>query len=288
MSNKNTYSPLRYPGGKSCLIYFLEDLLRLNKIENGTYYEFYAGGAGAAIGLLKRGTVRNIVLNDADYHIYAFWNSILRNTAEFISLVQHCNISIDNWYIQRNIYNNYEDFDELTVGFSTFFLNRCNRSGILTKAGPIGGLNQNGNYTLDARFNKRTLIDRINLIGQLSDRIEIYNEDTLVLIDNLSQEIQSPNSLTYLDPPYYNKGKSLYLNYYTHQDHANLCELLNNFRVSNWVVSYDDVREIQNLYNLFNTANIDINYSLQQKRQTKEIFIFSDNIQIPDYLLTEI
>ncbi len=73
-----SYSPLRYPGGKSCLSYFLAELIDLNKVKGGTYYELYAGGAGAALSLLFNDIVSKIVINDADYRIYAFWHSILK------------------------------------------------------------------------------------------------------------------------------------------------------------------------------------------------------------------
>ena len=51
------------------------------------------------------------------------------------------------------------------VGFSTFYLNRTNRSGIL-KAGVIGGKQQNGKWRIDARFNKNDLIQRIKKISR--------------------------------------------------------------------------------------------------------------------------
>lgn len=45
--------------------------------------------------------------------------------------------------------------------FSTLFLNRKNRRGIIN-SGSIGGYNLNGNYKLDCRFNKINLINNIN------------------------------------------------------------------------------------------------------------------------------
>ena len=281
MSKAKPISPLRYPGGKACLTDFLKDILECNSIHEATYYEFYAGGAGAALSLLLKGLVNDIVLNDADIHIYSFWHSILNNTDEFISLIRNCNINIDNWYRQRDVYENTADHNMLNVGFSTFFLNRCNRSGILSKAGPIGGFNQTGNYLLDVRFNKEKLIQRIKDIALFKNHIKIYNTDAITLIDTLIVELSQPNSILYLDPPYYNKGKSLYLNYYNHHDHEQLRDKLNLHRDCNWLVSYDNVGQIKTLYQGFNQETIDINYSLQLKKKMSEIFIFSDNINLP-------
>jgi DNA adenine methylase len=278
----NPYSPLRYPGGKACLTNYITDILNTNRINNAVYYEFYAGGAGAALGLLFNDRVERIVLNDADIHIYAFWHSVLYQVNELIELITNTPVTMASWHIQREIYDNPDNQDLVTLGFATFFLNRCNRSGILTKAGPIGGMQQNGNYLLDARYKKDRLIDRILAINKLSNRITLYNEDTITLMNQLQVELRQPQSLLYLDPPYYNKGKSLYLNYYNHDDHVALRDLLSSLRGNNWLVSYDQVEPIAKLYLNFNHCDIDINYSLQLKKKIKEIFIFSDSLTMPE------
>ena len=139
VSNRKIASPLRYPGGKSKISSFIEDVILLNNLEGCTLYEMYAGGAGASLKLLLSGICDGIVLNDLDHHIYAFWDCVLNRTEELIELIHDAEITIENWYTQRRVYENFEAHDTLEVGFSTFFLNRTNRSGILYKAGPIGG-----------------------------------------------------------------------------------------------------------------------------------------------------
>ena len=275
----NNYSPLRYPGGKANLATYLRHIIQNMNIEGCSYFELYAGGAGAALDLLFTGTVNRIILNDADYHIYAFWKSILENTDEFIKLIETTPINLESWYRQRDIYNDDADnHSMIEVGFSTFFLNRCNRSGIITKAGPIGGIEQNGQYKIDCRFNKTNLIKRIKDIANRANDIEIYNEDTLEFIRRNLQRLQEDHSFMYLDPPYYKKGKSLYLNFYTHENHKNLRDLLSNLRDLKWMISYDNVTEINDLYAGFNSSLHMLNYSLQTKRKTNEFFVFSDTI----------
>lgn len=275
----DNYSPLRYPGGKANLATYLRHIIQSMNIEGCSYFELYAGGAGAALDLLFTGTVNRIILNDADYHIYAFWKSILENTDEFINLIETTPINLESWYRQRDIYNDdVNNHSMIEVGFSTFFLNRCNRSGIITKAGPIGGIEQNGQYKIDCRFNKTNLIKRIKDIANRANDIEIYNEDTLEFIRSNLQRLQEDHSFMYLDPPYYKKGKSLYLNFYTHEDHENLRDLLSNLRDLKWMISYDNVTEINDLYAGFNSSLHMLNYSLQTKRKINEFFVFSDTI----------
>jgi hypothetical protein len=45
-----------------------------------------------------------------------------------------------------------------------------------------------------------------------------------------------------------------------------------------WVMTYDDVSYIQNLYNNFKKNNFTINHSAFKARQGKEVLIFSDNV----------
>lgn len=281
MSRPNTYSPLRYPGGKAIIAKYLRKIIKLNSIDHCNYYELYAGGAGAALDLLFSGDVERIILNDADKHIYYFWDAVLNQSEQLIEKIKGCNLTIDEWRKQRMIYDTYQEHSPLDIGFSTFFLNRCNRSGILSKAGPIGGFKQDGNYKLDARFNKEGLIKRIQLIVERKDAIEIHNDDTLDFIDKHQKTLCEKSTFMYLDPPYYNKGKSLYLNYYTHKDHEELRDLLLEYRDVNWLVSYDYADEILQLYEAFITREFELNYSLQNKRKASELFIYSDKIEIP-------
>ncbi len=274
-----TLSPLRYPGGKASLANYLKHLIEHN-VTDCTYFELYAGGAGAALDLLFSNSVHRIVLNDADIHIYAFWSEILNNTEAFIHKIEDVPIDINSWYRQRDIYNDAPaSHSSLELGFATFFLNRCNRSGIIKKAGPIGGFEQTGRFLIDCRFNKRDLIQRIERIANENGRIEVYNLDTLFFIQDNIARLQEPHSFMYLDPPYYQKGKSLYLNSYDHEDHVQLRDLLNANRGLKWMVSYDNVPEIALLYEHFQHTQHELSYTLQEKRKTNEFFIFSDSIQ---------
>ena len=276
-------SPLRYPGGKSILSNFLFEILELNGID-GTYCEGYAGGAGAALNLLYKDRVDRVILNDADIHIYSFWNSVLKNNSKFIEMLQNCKINIEEWLRQKTIYENPINFSELEIGFSTFFLNRSNRGGILPNAGPTGGIQQIGKYKIDARFNVKNLIPRIKKIGDYQERIEFYNLDALDFIDSIVGSIDLNNSLFYLDPPYYNQGKNLYLNHYKNEDHSRLSDRMQELMNYNWLVSYDNTEEIRILYENFPNCKFDINYSVQSKRKGKEIIFFSPNLLLPNTL----
>ena len=177
------YSPLRYPGGKTKMLPIIK--LMINKSNhNATYVEPFAGGAGVALGLLFKGCVNDIVINDFDKSIYSIWRAILTESDKLIYLIKHTPISIEEWYKQRSIYKNQNKRYSLELGFAALYLNRTNRSGILN-AGPIGGLNQNGKYLIDARFNKEELIKKIKRIVSYKNKIKLYNCEISTFLKNI-------------------------------------------------------------------------------------------------------
>jgi DNA adenine methylase len=269
-------SPLRYPGGKSFLTRHFSDVIKDNCLKNITYVEPFAGGAGAALNLLYLEYVNSIWINDADYNIYSFWHSILNKTVDFINLVINTEVNIDNWLRARNVVYDNQNFSILDVGFSTFYLNRCNYSGVIN-AGPIGGQEQKGKWKIDERFNKNDLIKRIKKISYYNEKIKVTNIDA----SNLLPTLNDKNYLIYLDPPYYKKGKKLYLNFYTKSDHEQLSNYIHNFLESNWILSYDNIPEILKLYADKRHLFFDINYSVNKKKLGKEVIFYSDNLNIP-------
>lgn len=250
--SKTFYSPLRYPGGKGAFANFLAQVIVRNP-DVQYYAEPYAGGAGAALSLLSNGYVKEIYLNDKDVFIYSFWKAMKMNPDEFIRRVHETPVTPVEWKKQKELYNNPSKLKTATVldiGFCTFFLNRCNRSGILY-AGPIGGKKQNGKWKIGTRFNKPNLVKRLEVIKKLRKRIHVNREDAIDYMRCFSQKhkgISSKQTLFYLDPPYYLQGKKLYKdNYYIDEDHIALSKYLNTFS-EKWLLSYDDTEFIRDLY----------------------------------------
>ena len=144
-----SYSPLRYPGGKSQLANYIVYLLQKNHLEGATYCEAFCGGAGVAMRLLLNNHVNQIILNDLDSAIYSIWYALLNDTDRFIDKMNKTKVSMKEWHKQRNIYQQLKDYRSYNfdLAFAAFFLNRTNRSGII-QGGPIGGYDQNRNIKL--------------------------------------------------------------------------------------------------------------------------------------------
>lgn len=272
-------TPLRYPGGKAKLTAFIEKLLLINKLTAVEYAEPYAGGAGLALNLLMKDRAEKIYLNDINIAVYAFWYSILNECDKLCTLIDETLVTMDEWHKQKEIMSEKSNDNILDLGFATFFLNRTNRSGIL-KGGVIGGKNQSGDWKLDARFNKKDLINRIQKINSRRDSIILSNLDACDFLDQVTPQMKD-NSLIYLDPPYYIKGQGLYENHYKHDDHVSISKIIQSQKRIPWIVSYDNVPEINAMYKNCSQITYGINYSAQDRYLGSEVMFFSDNLKHP-------
>lgn len=272
-------TPLRYPGGKSSLSGLLSALIDNCAPVSQTYVEPYAGGAGAGLNLLFNGCIEDIVINDLDPAIFCFWKSVTENNARFLERLSEIDISIEEWYKQRDIYRKHDLRKKFDLGFATFFLNRCNRSGII-KGGVIGGYKQDGLYKLDARFNRGKLISKIRKIGQYADRITVLKLDGKCVFEKYGSDARS---LIYLDPPYVQQGMSLYMNAFENKDHISLANMVtkSSYRASNWIVTYDcsELISSKKCYGDLNIYKYALRYSAQQKRNECEYLICSDSLK---------
>lgn len=272
-------SPLRYPGGKGSLYSTLKSFVRANDLTRGTYVEPYAGGAGAALALLVTDQVQRIVINDLDPAIFAFWSAVVAEPARFSERITKSALTVKEWSRQKEVYLS-GSADLFELGFATFYLNRTNRSGVLN-GGPIGGMDQTGNYKIDARFNKEDLTERIRVIGLHSRRISVTNTDGIKVIRKYARR---SNAFIYADPPYFNKAGSLYLNSFSGNDHTMLAECLNGYSDTKWVLTYDNVPQVQALYSDRRSTPFSLNYSAHRVVKAQEIMVFSDGLTVPPNL----
>ena len=241
-----TLTPLRYPGGKTKYADMFSEVIGTNHLENCTFVEVFAGGAGSAISLLLKRRVKALFLNDLDVAIYAFWKSVRDQSTEITRLIQETPVNLSEWRKQKAIYEKKDSSDTLALGFSTFYLNRCNHSGILG-ARPIGGMLQSTDYKIDARYNKSTSIAKIKAIAKYADAIEVSNMEGVEFLKYLKRRHRKRKCLIYLDPPYYQKGPALYLNHFVHEDHEQLRDSILQCPFP-WLLSYDNHDRILELY----------------------------------------
>lgn len=268
-----TLSPLRYPGGKAALAGLFADVIAGLGLAEATYVEPYAGGAGAGIALLREGLVARLVINDIDPAVNAFWRAVVEHNGAFVERVESAPLTVEHWRIQRDLYR-AASADVVDLGFAFFYLNRTNRSGVLN-AGVIGGQAQTGNYKIDARFNRATLVERIKALGVLADRIQVTALDGRTLI---RQHAVNTSTLMYIDPPYVTAGSDLYLNAFNAADHTALAKEINAVKKAHWLVTYDQHSLIRRLYSDQFQCELALNYSARHPGKATELLIASRSV----------
>ncbi|ROH86104.1 DNA adenine methylase [Pseudomethylobacillus aquaticus] len=273
-----THSPLRYPGGKTQLFPLLRDIIIENDLRKCVYAEPFAGGSGLGLELLFSGWAAELWINDLDPAIYAFWNSVLNQPEDLCKLIDSTGINLKEWQSQRNILSNPDAYDPLQLGFATLYLNRTNRSGIL-KGGVIGGLSQAGNYKLDCRFNKADICRKIRRIAIHKSVIKLSNLDASECL-SYWDSVLPERSLINIDPPYYEQGQALYLNHFQPEDHTSLSTVILSLG-QRWMLTYDDVPSIEELYKGHPTYRNSLLYSAQVKRKANELVVFSTKLRVP-------
>jgi len=274
-----TSSPLRYPGGKSAMSGLLAEIRNLNGLGSYAVAEPFAGGAGASLILLYLEETPEIFINDIDGSIHDFWWAVLNRTQSFTDLISEKRPSMAEWRRQRAIYRDSSRTSRLKRGFATFYLNRCNRSGIILNGGPIGGIQQTGEWKIGARYNKVELIRRCEKIAEFKDRIHVSGSDGIQFIKQAWRE-----TFYFVDPPYYNKGNTLYLNSLDDEYHKKLADQLKLMSDVPWILTYDDCPEIRKMYRGWAQIKpFALRYAAAERRSGREILISPKSLKLPKH-----
>lgn len=271
-------SPLRYPGGKGRMYPIVKKLIMENGLEEFVYAEPFSGGFGIGIKLLTSGDIKRVIINDFDENIYAFWVSVFKYSNRLIKLIEDTPLDLENWKIQKEIYNNYKGKSLVKKGFAAFYLNRTNFSGVIT-GGPLGGLAQSSKYNLSCRMNKQQLIKQIRELAKYKDFVEIYNYDAIQFISEIVLPKQN-NIFLNMDPPYVVKGAELYRNFYEREDHIKLAKFIkDNLKDTYWIVTYDDCELIRALYSEFDLREYTLTHMAGKTKVGKELLIKNLNVK---------
>lgn len=272
-----TYTPIRYPGGKTKLYPEIRAILEMNDLLGHPYAELFAGGAGLAIKLLLKGDVSSIVINDYDRAVYCMWDAIVNHAEEMCEFIDSAVLDIETWKKVRDMYQNHDGVGDFELGKAAFYLNRTNVSGILS-GGVIGGLEQTGNYKMDVRFNRKTLKKKIMDIAARRDDIEVTRLDAEDFIDD---RMGDSELFAYLDPPYVQKGPGLYRSAFDEAKHRSLARKVGDAR-SKWVVTYDADKLIDDIYGDYKRGDLEISYTANVKTIGREKIILGPGLKWPE------
>lgn len=133
---------------------------------------------------------------------------------------------------------------------------------------------------MGVRFHQGHLAERIREIADRKAQIHLYNKDINSFLLNYAPKY-SKNAVIYFDPPYYEKGRELYMNFLHHRDHVRIKSQIERLEGADWVITYDDCPEILELYRNHICKRMSWNYSAATKRTVDEIIIFQNTEMIP-------
>lgn len=260
--NSNNLSPLRYPGSKRKLLLYFDQILKCNKLDPDIIIEPFVGGASVSLYFLSKNIVKRAIMSDKDELIYAFWHTSFTNPNYLIDFVKKIKVNLYNFYKYKKISRDTKKYSEKKLAEACLFLNRTSFSGMLrSEIGPIGGKEQNSQYAINCRFNKKLLIQKFKIISSFKKQVIVLPYDwkkTIRYSNNWIKKNKEFNKpLFYFDPPFYYKADKLYRYYFREEEHKNLKKAILSLKYD-WVLSYDYNRKIKEIYSEYKNNNIHI------------------------------
>lgn len=236
---KTHVSPLRWPGGKSKAVYQILKECEKDNLEN--FVEPFAGGASVGLSLLMAGKIKELYLNDLDYGVYSLFYIIVNFPWMLIDEIKAFEPSKEAYkQAQSIVLSKYKDCDMLDAAWNLLICNRLAFSGI-SKANCMSNPS--------ARWNPDTLIKRIIEINRFSEHIHVSCIDACELIEEM---YWLPNTTIFIDPPYVDAGKNLYVENYNSEKHGKLAflldELYKGMPGADMILTYDNSDFIKDLY----------------------------------------
>lgn len=252
-------SPLRYPGGKSRAVKFLD----LYMPQFAELREVFFGGGSLSFYCIQHYAGRTYKASDLNYELYCFWTQLRNNAEELINAVQKLYDTVSNGkqLFTEILQRRNDDLTELQRAIDFFVLNRITFSGVVDSGGYSQG-------SFDGRFTQ-SAIDRLTEIVPLLQQIEFYCEDYTFLVNRTGKDV-----LLFLDPPYYSATKSkLYGKngiLHTSFDHQLLFETLKNTQ-HKWLITYDNSEYIRDLYKDFYQLDWQLQYGMTNSNKNPSV-----------------
>jgi DNA adenine methylase len=265
---KMLVSPFRYPGAKGRHMDVICQLADFSSFAKSRYVEPFAGGGSSLFYLMsKYGMPREVVMNDLDASVAAFWRCMENEKLKtaLTKKVLTAKVTVKERERQRPL---MESKKVVEAAFAGIFISRTSFSGVMRdEVGPIGGKGQKSEYDVGCRYNPKRLVARIQEIYKvLAGRVQGLALD----FDELIPQWDHDDVLIYCDPPYYRKGHKLYRAVMSHGDHLRLRETLASLRHAKFVISYDDCEEIRKLYKGFQIRELQAFYSVSIEKKSRK------------------
>jgi DNA adenine methylase len=276
---------LRYPGGKSRIIYYLfrKNMLPENIKE---YREGFLGGGSCALTFSVMYPGIPVWVNDLYYNLFAFWTQLQKNPDPLINRLlelkdeacraegveelekKHRALYAD----MRDLINTSDDDFDLATAF--YVLNRSSFGGFTEQ-------NKNA-FIRDSYKNtifSQSKIKKLANISQIIQPWRITNQDYRDLMEGPGEDV-----FVFLDPPYlikdmlYGKDKEMHTSF-CHEAFVKSCKDTPH----NWMITYNEHPWLREQFADFHMENFEFRYSLAHRKENKnkkeELLVM--NYQLP-------
>ncbi len=276
---------LRYPGGKSRIIYYLfrKEMLPENIKE---YREGFLGGGSCALTFSVMYPGIPVWVNDLYYNLFAFWTQLQKNPDSLINRllelkdeacraegVEELEEKHRALYAEmRGLIDTSDDDFDLATAF--YVLNRSSFGGFTEQ-------NKNA-FIRDSYKNTIFSQSKIKKLANISEIIQpwrITNQDYRDLMEAPGEDV-----FVFLDPPYlikdmlYGKNKEMHSGF-SHEDFVQSCKDTPH----NWMITYNEHPWLREQFADFHMENFEFRYSLAHRKENKnkkeELLIM--NYQLP-------
>ena len=181
-------TPLRYPGGKSRAVNFLDQHLP----QFDKYHEPFLGGGSMALHVTQTRPRTEVWVNDLYYPLYCFWRSLQSNGDRLAHDLRELKTELgESLDAHREAFDNAKaalvGSDEYTIGFNFYIVNKCSFSG-LSESSSFSKQASQQNFTFRG-------IDKLPYIAELIQYWIITNRD-------YSELLYGDDAFVFLDPPY--------------------------------------------------------------------------------------
>lgn len=284
-ANMTIKTPLRYPGGKSRGMKYLDQHFPTNITE---YREPFVGGGSVFLHARQKYPNAKFWINDAYYNLYCFWKELRDNGDQLVQRLHDLKIfyheDMDKEDIKKHIEKEglqgkeksafykkqtekgrvlfahakeaIEDASDVEKAVYFYILNKCSYSG-LTESGTFSPQASIQNFSLLG-------ISKLKKVAELLQGVRITNDDYSVMLDD-----KSKNTFIFMDPPYdlptkssnalYGKNGALHKGF----DHGRYHFYVDSILGQNIMITYNNTPELRKRYEGFNQIEWSLKYGMR-------------------------
>jgi DNA adenine methylase len=251
----------RYPGGKSKLAENIYNRVIKQFPKDPIYCDPFVGGGSVMLYLAKKLPNIPIICNDKDIYMATFWKILTGSEGEYNRLREKLDIipTIQQFFYERNLQRSGSIVDPVHIAFHAVFFHKTTYNGMF-HGNPIGGKEQKSKWTVGCRYTPKNFLPLFdNVREMLVEReypILVYNTEATSIISMFGK---NNDVVFYIDPPYFSTGDILYPVKMLPKEHEHLSDILKTQK--RWILSYDDVPDIEKLYSFANIEKIEFTYT---------------------------